>query len=425
MIETGVMRATILAPGSRGDVQPYIAIGQALRSLGHGCSIVTTMDHEELVRAFGLEVATIPVNVAAELQRVETNRAIEGGGVVASFRQFAAIAKRAARSLAQVGLDAARGADLVVTNFTTALVADGISKKLRVPLVQAYNVPVTVTSSLPGALFPGLDFGPVSRRLSHRLTRAALWWTARSSANEACVEVLGAEPAALLPGPHAGLLRGPVLYGWSEGFLPRPADWAEEVRVTGFWFVEEPSSFTPPAELSRFLEGGPPPVCVGFGSMSTEDPREVSAMVLDAAKAARVRLVLLSGWAGLEPEMLSGEVASLAAVPHSWLYPRCRAVVHHGGAGTTAAAVRAGVPAVVVPFHGDQPFWASRVQKLGVGPAPVPRRKLTARRLAAAIEAAATNEALRERAAAMGRIVQEESGAIRAATLIAEAAEAR
>ena len=185
MIETCVMRATILAPGSRGDVQPYIAIGQALRSLGHGCTIVTTVDHEELVRAYGLDVATIPVNVAAELQRVETNRAVEGGGVVASFRQFAAIARRAARSLAQVGLDAARGADLVVTNFTTALVADAISKKVRVPLVQAYNVPVTMTSSLPGALFPGLDFGSLSRRLSHRLTRAALWWAARSSANSA------------------------------------------------------------------------------------------------------------------------------------------------------------------------------------------------------------------------------------------------
>lgn len=416
------LRVTILAPGSRGDVQPYIALGQALRALGHECAIVTTMDHEALVRSYALEVATIPLSVAAELQRVEARRAVEGGGVISSFREFAAIARRAARSVAQVGLDASRGADVLVTNFSTAIVADGISRKLGVPVMQAFNVPITPTSAFPGALFPGLDFGRVSRRLSHRLTRAALWLTARSSANEACVEVLGARPASPLPGGYTGLLPGPVVYGFSEAFLPRPADWANDAHVTGFWFVEEEDTFEPPAALSRFLDEGPPPVCVGFGSMSTEQPEEVSALVLEAAKAARVRLVLLSGWAGLTSQQLSRDVISLSDVPHSWLYPRCSAVVHHGGAGTTAAAVRAGVPAVVVPFHGDQPFWASRVRKLGLGPAPIARKKLTVKRLTDALVLAATNDALRERAAAIGRLVRAEQGALRAATLIAQRA---
>jgi UDP:flavonoid glycosyltransferase YjiC (YdhE family) len=400
-------------------VQPYIALGQALRGLGHACTIVTTLDHEALVRAYGLQVATIPVNVAEELQRVERQRAVEGGGVIASFRQFAAIAKRSATSLAEIGLEACRGADVLVTNFGTTLVADGISKKLGVPVAQAFNVPITPTSAFPGALFPGLDFGGLSRRLGHRLTRAALWLTARASTNEACVEVLGARSAPLLPGPYAGLLPGPVLYGFSEAFLPRPPDWGSDVEVTGFWFVEEPSTFTPPADLTRFLDEGPPPVCVGFGSMSTEKPEDVSAMVLEAAKTARVRLVLLSGWAGLTPGRLSNDVLALSGVPHSWLYPRCRAVVHHGGAGTTAAAVRAGVPAVVIPFHGDQPFWASRVQRLGVGPEGFSRRKLSARRLADALELAVTSDALRERAAELGRRVRAEQGALRAAKAIA------
>ena len=418
------MRATILAPGSRGDVQPYVALGQALQSLGHECTIVTTLDHEELVRAYGLNVVTLPVNVAEELRRAETSRALEGGGLVSSFRQFAEIAKRAAGALARMGLEASRGSDVLVTGFSTALVADGISKKLGVPVVQAFNVPVTTTSAFPGALFPGLDFGSVSRGISHRLTRAALWLTARASANEACVQILGAEPASLIPPTHAGLLPGPVLYGFSEAFLPRPPEWGRDVHVTGFWFVEEASTFTPPADLSRFLKEGPPPVCVGFGSMSTESPQEVSAVVVDAAKAAGVRLVLLSGWAGLQPEALSGDVIALGGVPHSWLYPRCGAVVHHGGAGTTAAAVRAGVPAIVVPFHGDQPFWASRVYELGIGPPPVPRGELTAGRLASAIRLATTSDALRDRASAIGRRVREEHGALRAAHLIAERAEA-
>lgn len=412
------MKATILAPGSRGDVQPYIALGQALQAIGHDCTIVTTQDHEDLVRTHGLVVATLPLHVAAELQRAETARSIEGGGVVRSFQQFAAIAKRAAVSLAQVGLEASRDADVVVTNFSTTLVAEAIGKKLGVPVAQAFNVPITPTSAYPGALFPGLDFGRLSRRLSHWLTRAALWLTARTAANEACVEVLGARSAPLLPPALSGLLDGPVLYGFSEALLPRPRDWSRDVQVTGFWFVEEPRAFEPPAELAQFLDAGPPPLCVGFGSMSTDEPQAVSGIVLDAAKRTRTRLVLLSGWAGLEPGLLSPDVIAVRSAPHAWLYPRCAAVVHHGGAGTTAAAVRAGVPAVVVPFHGDQPFWASRVHTLGLGPPPFARRRLTTKRLADAIEIAMTNDAIRQRASAIGRLVRAEQGALRAATAL-------
>lgn len=413
------MRVTILAPGSRGDVQPYVALGRAL--LGHGatrCTLVTTLDHEALVRSYGLDLVTVPVNVADELRRVEATRSIEGGGVLSSFRQLTSIAKRAARCLAEVGLEACRGADVVVTGFSATLVADGISKKLGVPVVQAFNVPLTTTAELPSALFPWLDLGGLSRRLGHRLTRAALWTSARSAANEACVEVLGARSTTRFPGPYAGLLPGPVLYGFSEALVPRPRDWGDDVHVTGFWFADEPTGFSPPDALTRFLDAGPPPVAIGFGSMVTERRDELGALVLDAAKAAGVRVVLLSGWAGLEPERLSDEVLAVREAPHSWLYPRCRAVVHHGGAGTTAAAVRAGVPAVVVPFHGDQPFWASRVRALGLGPAACSRKRLTARRLADAIGAAVTSDALRERAQEVGRVVRGERGAENAAQAI-------
>ncbi|MFO0619575.1 MAG: glycosyltransferase [Polyangiaceae bacterium] len=405
------MRATILAPGSRGDVQPYVAIGQALAALGHRSTIVTTLDHEVLVRAHGLDVAPLPIRVADELARVEARRAVEGGGVLASFREFAAIARRASRALAEVGLAASRGADVLVTNFSTALVADGISRKLGVPLVQAYNVPATASSEIPGALFPRLDLGGWSRRLGHRLTRAALWSTGRTAAGDACREILDAPSAPRFAPGRAGLLPGPVLYGFSEAFLARPADWPDEARTTGFWFVEEPDDFAPPAELVRFLEAGPPPVCVGFGSMNTENPEALRDIVLGAAEASGLRMILLSGWAGLDRGRATGDVFVLGDVPHTWLFPRCSAVVHHGGAGTTAAAVRAGVPAVVVPFHGDQPFWAARVERAGLGPSPIPSRELGAARLAAAMKAAATDPALRARAAEVGLAVRSERGA--------------
>jgi sterol 3beta-glucosyltransferase len=416
------MRATILAPGSRGDVQPYVALGQALSAIGHRATIVTTLDHEALVRSHGLEVVTLPLDVSVELARVETNRAVEGGGVLASFRAFADIARRSSRALAEIGLEAARDADVVVTGFSAAVLGEAIATKLGRPLIQAYNVPVTASGSLPGALFPGLDLGPLSRWLGHALTRTALWQTARTSASEAAVEVLGVPRIPLLPTSRVGLVPGPLVYGLSEVLVPRPRDWPAEIEVTGAWLVEEPSTFEPPPELERFLAAGPPPVCVGFGSMSTEKPRDVSALVVEAARAARTRLVLLSGWAGLEAEQVSDEVLTIRAAPHGWLYPRCRAVVHHGGAGTTAAALSAGVPAIVAPFHGDQPFWASRVHTLGLGPRPIPRTSLTAARLSAALREASSDEAMRARAAASGARARSERGAQRAAAWIVERA---
>lgn len=408
------MKVSIIAPGSRGDIQPYIALAQGLVAAGHGVRVVTTVDHEALVKGYGLEVTSIPVSVEAALQSSATSAAVEGGGVIASFKAFAELAKRAARETATLGLEASRGVDAVVTGFSAAALADGIARKLGVPLVQAYNVPLTPTGAFPGALLPGLDFGAWTRRLGHRLTRQALWLTARSAANEALREVLDASPMGLLPPAASGLADGPVLYGFSEAFLPRGPEWGADVEVTGFWFVEEPTSSSPPSGLSAFLEAGPPPVCIGFGSMTSEDPKAVTTLVLDAVKQAGVRCVLLSGWAGLTPETLPPTVFLTKGVAHSWLYPRCSAVVHHGGAGTTAAALAAGVPAVVVPFHGDQPFWASRVRLAGTGPMPIPKKQLTAKALATALIQATTDGAMRARSAEVGARVRSESGVARA-----------
>ena len=301
-----------------------------------------------------------------------------------------------------------------------AAIADGIARKLQVPLVQAYNVPLTPTAAFPGALMPGLDFGAFSRRLGHRLTRQALWLTTRSSVNEVLREVLDAPPMGLFPPRASGLSDGPVLYGFSEAFLPRGPEWKNDVEVTGFWFVEESSGFSPSPDLAAFLAAGPAPVCIGFGSMTSEDPKRTTTLVLEAVKQAGVRCVLLSGWAGLAPEALPPTVFLTKSVAHSWLYPRCSAVVHHGGAGTTAAALRAGVPALVVPFHGDQPFWASRVKVAGTGPAPIPKKQLTVKALVAGLVEATTNEAMKGRCAEVGVRVRSEAGVARAVERIAE-----
>ena len=412
------MRITILAPGSRGDIQPYLGLGLGLKRAGHSVAVVTTMDHDALVKRFGLELFSVPVNVQAALQRRGASAAVEGGGLIASFRELTKIAARASRLMAELALEAARGADVIVVNFGGVYLGESLARRLKRPLVQAFNVPLTPTAAFPGVLVPRLDFGPRSRRLGHLLSRAAIWMTARGSLASTRKDVLGDERPVVLSSRFPGLVEGPVLYGYSPAFLPPGPEWGAGVEVTGTWFADEPEGFEPPAALAEFLAAGPPPVCIGFGSMSMENPQATTALVLEAVKAAGVRAVLLAGWGGLKADALPREVLPLESAPHGWLYPKCSAVVHHGGAGTTAAALRAGVPAVVVPFHGDQFFWARRVHQAGTGPKPVLRKKLTARALAAALQEATSNAGMLQKARSLGEQVRAEDGVGRAVAAI-------
>ena len=239
--------------------------------------------------------------------------------------------------------------------------------------------------------------------------------------NRARMELLGLPPAPWRGAFERGASpREPVLYGFSPSVLPRPADWGARVHVTGYWFADEPDGWVPPQEVVRFLEEGPPPVYIGFGSMSVKEPEATMRLVLDAIAATGRRAIVHAGWAGLAATATPDDVLIVGSVPHAWLLPRVGAIVHHGGAGTTAAAIRAGVPSVVVPFHGDQPFWAGLTHTLGVGTKPIPRRRLTATRLAAAIEEAFTVDELRQRAAELGERVRREDGVGRAVALIEE-----
>ncbi len=219
-------------------------------------------------------------------------------------------------------------------------------------------------------------------------------------------------PAAPLRGPFNAdcLQQTPVLYGYSPAVFPKPPDWDADTHVTGYWFLDPAEDWSPPAALIEFLQAGPLPVYVGFGSMSSRRPEQTADLVLQALAQARQRAIILAGWGGLQMAELPDSVLMVDSVPFSWLFPRVAAVIHHGGAGTTSAGLRAGVPSIVVPFFGDQPFWGRRVAELGVGPAPIPRRRLTAERLTGALQQAVTDQAMRQRAADLGATLQAEDG---------------
>jgi hypothetical protein len=281
-----------------------------------------------------------------------------------------------------------------------------VAEKLGKPFIEAHLQPIGAPTDLyPGVLLAGVPrwLGGPGRRLSHHLTELAVWMPFRSAMNSAREKVLG------LRGRPTAADGQPILYGFSRHVVPVPEDSARERHVTGYWFLPSAASAPSPA-LESFLARGGTVVSIGFGSMASTDAASVTALVRDAVRSAGVRAVLLSGWGGLSAPAASDDIFCADAVPHDWLFSRVTAVVHHGGAGTTGAALRAGVPAVVVPFTMDQPFWASRVAALNAGPPPIPRARLTTARLADALRRATTDEAIRASAAAIGAAIRAEDG---------------
>jgi sterol 3beta-glucosyltransferase len=217
---------------------------------------------------------------------------------------------------------------------------------------------------------------------------------------------------------YAKRLGVPSLYGFSRHVLPPPADWDELQHITGYWFLETPSDWQPPADLVNFLESGPPPVYAGYGSLNLGDAENKTRLLLRALELSGQRGVILTGWGGLTRLPAPPNVLFVDNVPHAWLFPRMAAVIHHGGAGTTGAGLRAGVPSLLTPLVGDQMAWADTVVKLGVGPRAPSIKALTAEKLADAIQIAVTDSAMRARAAALGEKIRAENGVARAVEII-------
>ena len=417
------MHIAIIAPGSRGDVQPYLALGQGLQEAGYNVRLVTHENFEGFVQAHGVEFWPIAGDVQDIAQSGDMRALLERGNFVAILSHMAKEAQRGALALIEGGLAACRDADLVIAGIGGIFVGVALAEKLGLPLLQAYYIPFTPTRAYPSFVLSRLPAwlgGPLNR-LSYHLARQMMWQGFRSADKRARKQVLDLAPAPFWGPFNAPCLQHtPILYGYSPAVIPRPADWGPDIHVTGYWFLDPAGDWTPPAALLAFLQAGPPPVYVGFGSMSSRKPEETAGLILRALARAKQRAVILSGWGGLHAADVPESVFMVDSVPFDWLFPRMAAVVHHGGAGTTSAGLRAGVPSIVVPFFGDQPFWGGRVAALGVGPKPIPRRKLTVERLAGAIQTAVTDQAMRQRAADLGATIRAEDGVARAVAVVRE-----
>ncbi len=399
------MKTLILTVGSRGDVQPYLALGAGLHAAGHTVTLATLDAFAGLVSEHGLGFRPLRGEFLELLQTDQGKAAVAGkGNRLALLRQVTPMLRR----MLDDALVASEGAELVIYH-PKALGGYSLAEKLGIPGILALPLPLySPTAAFPSPIIPVGSLGPALNRLSHRVMIGLTSASVRGVLNRWRKEALGLPPAR-----DELRLRGrPVLrlYGYSPAVLPTPVDWDRSSVATGYWFLDRPRDWEPPASLLAFLRAGPPPVYVGFGSMPSQDAGRVTHTVLEALDRAGQRGVLATGWGGLVDHDLPTSIYALTEAPHDWLFPQMAAVVHHGGAGTTAAGLRAGVPTVICPFFGDQPFWGRRVAALGAGPQPIPQRRLTVEALRAAMSAAVSDTAMRERAARIGQILRAEDG---------------
>jgi len=387
------MRIAIVCNDTRGGVQPYVALGQGLARAGHDVRAVAPADLAPLFAAAGLPVAPLSFGGAGALQAAT---GIAEQGTIASMRFMARTMPALVQASTRETLAACAGVDLLTGGIGGMVIGLSVAEKLGVPFIPTHLQPLGApTGDYPGVLLARTPrwLGRPGRRLSHTLSEAGLWLLFQRPMQAARREVLG------LSGRPRAADGQPLLYGFSRAVADVPPGTPPR-HVTGYWTLPPDPAWSPPPALAAFLARGGPVVSVGFGSMASQDAGAMTALVRGAARDAGVRAVLLAGWGGLVAPPEGDDIFVADALPHEWPFPQMAAVVHHGGAGTTGAGLRSGVPSIVVPFGVDQPFWGGRVAALGVGPTPIPRQRLTRERLATALHRALADEPLRARAVA-------------------------
>lgn len=409
------MRLLVCSVGTHGDVQPAVALAAGLQAAGHEVRFATHSAFEGLTRAAGIELVSLGGNDPRQVMRDVQHGTI---GKSTRLRLFKHLFRRHAPSPEELArqVEICRGHDFVLTAIGSFHHA---AESLGIPSGALALYPTQSTGSFPhhlSRLYRSWG-GPVNR-LSHFAIQQLFWQPDREWVN-AWRRDLGLAPLSWAgPAAHLRRRRIPHFFGYSPAVIPRPADWPEWFHVSGFWFWDKAGEFNPPGELIRFLEAGPPPVVIGFGSLVDPDPEGLRRILLEAISAAGERGLILSGWGGNAGGSLPPNVFQADWVPLPWLLSRARAIVHHSGAGTLSEALRAGVPSVTVPYSGEQKFWASRLHALAAAPKPIPRLKLSAPLLADAIRLAVTAPRIRERARELARVLQAEHGVARTVAAI-------
>ena len=407
------MKITILGIGSRGDTQPYIALGQGLKEAGYTVNFVASDDFAEFVASYGLDYSPLGVNIQIFLEDKMQNVLGSGRNIIQALREIIREGMAYASVMDEHISRACQDTNLIIGNLIGGIFGQQYAAKQHIPFIWASTIPLPGrTATYPAMAIPQQwRLGQPLNKMSHTLLDQMMWQGFRGLINRwRKREHIKPFPFFHTPWYEQNGQTIPAIYCYSQHVLPQPLDWPDLRQVSGYWFLDRNDDWQPPADIVRFIGAGAPPVYIGFGSMAGRNPEQTTQLVCKALEISGQRGILASGWGALKEQIMPENVFVLQSIPHDWLFPQMAAVVHHGGAGTVGASLRAGVPTIIVPFFGDQPFWGDRVQALGVGPKAIPHKKLTSEKLADAIHQAVTDTMISQNASALGEKIRAEQG---------------
>lgn len=403
-------RIVIAAFGTRGDVLPFTDVGRRLQAAGHDVVLTAPPDLVAEITACGLRARPVAVELEGDLDTLHPLRAALQMVLPAGMRTLGESLLAALRD---------EPADVLLLSPFAELAGHPLAEARRIPSIGVRLQPMSATAAFPPSLMGAWSAGPLLNRSAGRLADATLGQVYGRT-------VQGFRDRLGLPGRSQRSLRRertgagwPILHGVSPAVVPRPGDWRPGLEMAGYWWPRRPPGWEPPSELVSFLQDGPPPVYLGLGSLmvTADESARISRLVGEALHRVGARGVVQAGGAALD--VTDADVITVGTVPHDWLFARVAAVVHSCGAGTTAAGLRAGLPAVAIPSPGgDQPFWARRLAALGVSAATLPRPGLTADRLARALDSALTEPAHRAAAGHLAARIADEDGAAGVVTAV-------
>ncbi|KAI0284043.1 hypothetical protein BGY98DRAFT_1183815 [Russula aff. rugulosa BPL654] len=400
-----------LTIGSRGDVQPYIALGKALQKEGHKVTIVTHEEYKEWVTGFGIGHRTAGGDPGALMKLSVENKMFSPQFFKESISNF----RSWLDELLVDSWEQCKDAEVLLES-PSAMAGVHIAEALHIPYFRTFTMPWTKTREFPHAFLGPPVESPTFNAASYVLFDNVLWTATSSQINRWRKNTLGISSTDM---GHLAQSKIPFIYNFSSAVVPKPLDWGDATAITGYWFLDNPElNWTPPKNLSDFIakarSDGKALVYIGFGSITVPNPKLVTERLIRAVLKSDVRAIISKGWSsrmakpkGEDDVVFPKECFLVDRVPHDWLFPQIDAALHHGGAGTTGASLRAGIPTLIRPWFGDQFFWASRVQKLGAG---LRVNSLHSSEVASALKKATTDRIMKEKAASVGERICAENG---------------
>nr|GME04750.1 sterol 3-beta-glucosyltransferase UGT80B1 isoform X1 [Ipomoea batatas] len=406
------LQIAMLVVGTRGDVQPFLAMAKKLQEFGHRVRLATHINFRDFVKSAGIEFYPLGGDPRVLSEYMARNK-----GLVPSAPGEISVQRKQLKAIIQSLLPACTEPDIETGQpfRVQAIIANPpayghahVAEALEVPIHIFFTMPWTPTSEFPHPLARVPQ--SAGYWLSYILVDLLIWWGIRSYINDFRKKKLNLPPIAYFSTYHGSISHLPTGYIWSPHVVPKPRDWGPLVDVVGYCFLNLGSNYQPPDAFAQWIQSGPKPIYIGFGSMPLEDSKKTTEIILEALKSTGQRGIIDRGWGGLgNCPGIPETVYLISDCPHDWLFPQCSAVIHHGGAGTTATGLRAGCPTTIVPFFGDQYFWGDRVHQRGLGPLPIPISQLSIENLSDAIKFMLQPE-VKSQAMELATLIENEDG---------------